>query len=51
MKRRPPPGTTAGRKAIAAAHGTTWTDLYRADARTVGTDPDRLRPGQRLALG
>ncbi|MEU2359290.1 LysM domain-containing protein [Streptomyces noursei] len=36
--------------AIAAAHGTTWTDLYRTDARTVGTDPDRLRPGQRLAL-
>ncbi|MEW1672301.1 LysM peptidoglycan-binding domain-containing protein [Streptomyces noursei] len=35
---------------IAAAHGTTWTDLYRTDARTVGTDPDRLRPGQRLAL-
>ncbi|MER7985526.1 LysM peptidoglycan-binding domain-containing protein [Streptomyces noursei] len=42
------PGDTLS--AIAAAHGTTWTDVYRTNARTVGSDPDRLRPGQRLTL-
>ncbi|WP_308403897.1 LysM peptidoglycan-binding domain-containing protein [Streptomyces rhizoryzae] len=42
------PGDTLS--AIAAAHGTTWDRLYRTNAHAIGTDPDRIRPGQHLLL-
>lgn len=41
------PGDTL--TSIAAAHGTTWRHLYDAN-RGVVEDPDRIYPGERLAL-
>ncbi|MEV0093142.1 transglycosylase family protein [Streptomyces sp. NPDC050738] len=36
--------------AIAAVHGTTWGALYAANKAVIGSDPDLILPGQRLAL-
>jgi LysM repeat protein len=33
---------------IAAAHGQGWRDLYQRNADAIGTDPDRIYPGQVL---
>ncbi|MCS0602071.1 LysM peptidoglycan-binding domain-containing protein [Streptomyces sp. LP11] len=35
---------------IAARHGTTWQRVYAANRAVIGTDPDVIVPGQRLAL-
>ncbi|MFC1415025.1 transglycosylase family protein, partial [Streptacidiphilus sp. N1-12] len=42
-------GDTLG--AIAAAHGTTWQDLYAANQTTIGADADTIYPGQTLTIG
>ncbi|MFK0296359.1 LysM peptidoglycan-binding domain-containing protein [Streptomyces sp. NPDC090442] len=42
------PGDTLS--AIAAAHGTTWSHLFRANTHAIGADPDRILPGQHLTL-
>ncbi|MEW1658882.1 LysM peptidoglycan-binding domain-containing protein [Streptomyces sp. NPDC093707] len=42
------PGDTLS--TIADTHGTTWTSLYRTNTRTIGVNPDRILPGQTLAL-
>ncbi|MEU1181990.1 transglycosylase family protein [Streptomyces sp. NPDC005820] len=34
---------------IAAAHNTTWQQLYTANRTVIGNDPDLILPGQRLA--
>ncbi len=36
---------------IAASHGTTWQQLYATNRDIVGSNPNILRVGQRLALG
>ncbi|WP_329115096.1 transglycosylase family protein [Streptomyces sp. NBC_01465] len=36
--------------AIAALHGTSWGALYAANKAVIGSDPDLILPGQRLAL-
>ncbi|SFO99651.1 LysM domain-containing protein [Geodermatophilus dictyosporus] len=35
---------------IAAAHGEKWRDLYQRNAETIGSNPNRIHPGQVLAL-
>ena len=35
---------------IAAVHGRNWHDVYKANRRTVGADPDLIFPGERLQL-
>ncbi len=35
---------------IAADHGQSWRELYQRNAEVIGNDPNRLRPGQELAL-
>ncbi|MCK1815425.1 LysM peptidoglycan-binding domain-containing protein [Streptomyces sp. XM4011] len=35
---------------IAAAHGTTWQELYQRNTEVVGDDPNLIFPGQQLAL-
>ncbi|PRY52099.1 LysM domain-containing protein [Geodermatophilus tzadiensis] len=35
---------------IAAAHGEKWRDLYQRNADTIGGNPNRIYPGQVLAL-
>ncbi|WP_405498950.1 LysM peptidoglycan-binding domain-containing protein [Nocardia sp. NBC_00511] len=35
---------------IAAAHGETWEQLYARNSKVVGSDPNLIQPGQRLAL-
>jgi LysM repeat protein len=42
------PGDTLG--TIAAANGTTWRAVYHANAGVIGSDPDLILPGQRLAV-
>jgi hypothetical protein len=42
------PGDTLS--GIAAAHHTAWKKLYAANRSVVGGDPNRIVPGQRLAL-
>ncbi|GAA1363499.1 resuscitation-promoting factor protein RpfA [Streptomyces beijiangensis] len=36
--------------AIAALHATTWGALYATNKAVIGSDPDLILPGQRLAL-
>ncbi len=36
---------------IAADHGQSWRELYQRNADVIGSDPDRLRPGQQLVVG
>ncbi|HET7734705.1 MAG TPA: LysM domain-containing protein [Nocardioidaceae bacterium] len=42
------PGDTLS--AIAAKHGLAWRVLYAANREVVGSDPDLIRPGQRLVV-
>ncbi|MFE2430004.1 transglycosylase family protein [Streptomyces sp. NPDC059373] len=42
------PGDTLS--GIAAAHHTAWKKLYAANRPVIGDDPNRILPGQRLAL-
>ncbi|MFR9673747.1 transglycosylase family protein [Streptomyces sp. TR06-5] len=35
---------------IAAAHGTTWQQIYRDNRSVVGGDPDLILPGQQLVI-
>jgi len=42
------PGDTLAR--IAAAHGVPWQDLYEANVRVIGRDPNVIFPGQVLVL-
>ncbi|MET8677492.1 transglycosylase family protein [Streptomyces sp. NPDC004647] len=41
-------GDTLG--AIAAAHGTTWRAVHAANGAVIGSDPNLILPGQRLAV-
>ncbi|MGW7521558.1 LysM peptidoglycan-binding domain-containing protein [Streptomyces sp. NPDC054796] len=41
-------GDTLG--SIAAAHGTDWRAVHRANEGVIGADPDLIVPGQRLTL-
>ncbi|MET9488084.1 LysM domain-containing protein [Nocardia sp. NPDC006630] len=36
--------------AIGAAHGETWEQLYAANRKLIGADPNEIDPGQKLAL-
>ncbi|MGY2065770.1 LysM peptidoglycan-binding domain-containing protein [Blastococcus sp. SYSU DS0619] len=42
-------GDTLGK--LAAAHGTSWRDIYQANLATIGSDPNLLRVGQVLTIG
>lgn len=42
-------GDTLGK--LAAAHGTSWRDVYEANIATIGADPNLLRVGQVLTIG
>ncbi|MEU5643947.1 transglycosylase family protein [Streptomyces milbemycinicus] len=44
------PGDSLSRIAQRESVGGGWKALYRANRRTVGSDPDKIYPGQRLAL-
>ncbi|MFD9076324.1 LysM peptidoglycan-binding domain-containing protein, partial [Streptomyces lasiicapitis] len=35
---------------IAAAHGTSWQQIFAANRAVIGGDPDVIVPGQRLSL-
>ncbi|MEU2348646.1 transglycosylase family protein [Modestobacter sp. NPDC049651] len=35
---------------IASAHGTTWQALYQRNEATIGSDPNRIFPGEHLSL-
>ncbi|MGY0056485.1 transglycosylase family protein [Streptomyces sp. LZ34] len=44
------PGDTLSRIALRKSVGGGWKSLYRANRSTIGPDPDKIYPGQRLAL-
>ncbi|MDX3232184.1 transglycosylase family protein [Streptomyces sp. ME19-01-6] len=44
------PGDTLSHIALRESVGGGWKALYRANRRTIGPDPDKIYPGQRLAL-
>ena len=42
------PGDTLS--AIADRHGLPWQEVYKANRRVIGTDPNLIFPGQELVL-